>query len=47
MWDIVGDRKGAERIFLEKPEKRDYLEDRGIDGLIILKSIFKKWSWDS
>jgi len=23
--------------------ERDYLEDSGIDGRIILKSIFKKW----
>jgi len=26
-----------------KPEKRDHLEDSGIDGKIILRRIFRKW----
>jgi hypothetical protein len=28
---------------VEKPEKRDHLLDIGVDGRIILKSIFKMW----
>jgi len=33
---------GAYRAFVGKPEGRNYLEDKGIDGRIILKLIFKK-----
>jgi hypothetical protein len=34
----MGKRRGACRVFVGKPEKRDL----GIDGRTILKSIFKK-----
>jgi hypothetical protein len=37
-----GDRRGAYRVLVGKPEERDYLEDIGVDGTIILKRIFKK-----
>jgi hypothetical protein len=30
-------------ILVGKPEKRDHLEDSGIDGKIILRRIFRKW----
>jgi len=32
----VGDRRGVYRVLVGKPE-RDYLEDLGVDGWIILK----------
>jgi hypothetical protein len=37
------DRKGAERVlFGEKPIKLYHLKDKGVDGRIILKLVFKK-----
>ena len=42
-----GVRRGVYRILVGKPEKRDHLEDPGVDGKIILptsrRSIFGKW----
>ena len=38
----MGDRKGAYRVLVGKPE-RDHLEDLRVDRGIILKLIFKKW----
>jgi len=32
----------AYRMFVGKPEGRNHLKDKGIDGRIILKLIFKK-----
>jgi hypothetical protein len=39
----MGDRRGADRILVGRPEGRNHLEDPGIDGRIILKRIFRKW----
>ena len=39
----MGNRRGAYRILVGRPEGRDQLEDPGIDGGMILKWIFKKW----
>jgi hypothetical protein len=39
----MGDRRGAYRILVGRPEGRDHLEDIGVDGKVIAKWIFKKW----
>jgi hypothetical protein len=39
----MGDRKGAYRLFVWKPEGRKALEDRSVEGRIILKCVFEKW----
>jgi hypothetical protein len=39
----MGEGRGAYRILMGRPEKRNHLEDPGLDGRIILKWIFKKW----
>jgi hypothetical protein len=38
----VGEKRGAYRILVGRPEGRDHLEDSGVDVRIILKWIFKK-----
>jgi len=40
----VGERRGAYRVLVEKPEGKDHLEDRSVDGMIILRSIFREWN---
>jgi hypothetical protein len=40
---LWGERRGAYRVLVGKPEGRDPLEDPGVDGRIILKWIFRKW----
>jgi hypothetical protein len=45
----MGDRRGAYRILLEELRERDHLEDLGVDGMVLLKWMFKKWGgrpWD-
>jgi hypothetical protein len=42
----VGERKGAYRVWVGKPEGRNHLKDPGIDGRIILKWIFEMWDWE-
>jgi hypothetical protein len=37
-----GERTGSNRIFVGNLRARDYLEDLGIDGRIILEQIFRK-----
>jgi hypothetical protein len=38
----MGERRGAYRALLGKPEERRPLEDPGVDGRIILKWIFER-----
>jgi hypothetical protein len=40
---MYGEKRGAYRILVERPERRNHLEDPGVDGRIILKLIFEKW----
>jgi len=40
---LMGERGGAFRVLVGNPEGRDQLEDRGIDGRIILNWIFRNW----
>jgi hypothetical protein len=39
----MGERRGAYRVLVGKPQERDHLEDPGEDGWITLKCIFKMW----
>jgi hypothetical protein len=39
----VWERRCAYTILVGKPERRDHVEDLGIDGRIILKWIFETW----
>jgi hypothetical protein len=39
----TGDRRGVYSVLVGKPEKRDHLEDLGVNGRMIFKQIFKKW----
>jgi hypothetical protein len=39
----MGERKGAYRVLVGRPEERDHLEDLGADGRMILIWIFKTW----
>jgi hypothetical protein len=36
------ERRGAYRVVVGKPEGKNHLDDPGVDGRIILKSVFKK-----
>jgi hypothetical protein len=38
-----GEKRGVSRIFVGKPEGKNHLEDLGVDGILILKCIFKTW----
>jgi hypothetical protein len=40
--DHMGERRGAYRVLVRKPEGRSHLEDPDVDGRIILKWIFQK-----
>jgi hypothetical protein len=39
----MGERGGAYRVLVGKPEGKGHLENPGIDGMIILSWIFRKW----
>jgi len=40
VWNLWG--RGAYSVLVGKPEGKDYLEDLGVDGTILLKWGFKK-----
>jgi hypothetical protein len=40
----MGEKRGAYRILVGRPEEGDHLGDPGVDGSIILKWISKKWN---
>jgi hypothetical protein len=42
-----GDRRGAYRILVGNLKERNHLEDRGLDGRIILKWVFKEWGGEA
>jgi len=37
----VGERRGAYRVLVGKPERKNHMEDLGVDGRIRLKWILK------
>jgi hypothetical protein len=39
----MGEKRGAYRVLVGKPEGKNHLENPGVDGKIILKWIIKKW----
>jgi hypothetical protein len=39
----MGEGRVVYRVFVGKPEGKDYWRDPGLDGSIILKWIFRKW----
>jgi hypothetical protein len=40
----MGERRGIYRVLVGNLRERDHLEDLGVDGMIILKLILKKWN---
>ena len=44
-WHVarIGERRGAYRVSVGRPEGRNHSKDPGVDGRIILKWSFKKW----
>jgi hypothetical protein len=39
----MGERRGVCKVLVGKPEGKKPLGDRGVDGRIILRRIFRKW----
>jgi len=40
----MGERRGAYREFMRKPERDNHVEDVNVYGRIILRWIFNKWN---
>jgi hypothetical protein len=40
----MGERRGAYRVLVVKPEGSNHLKDPGVDGRIILKWSIGKWN---
>jgi hypothetical protein len=43
---LMGEGRGVHRVLVGRPEGRDQWGDRGVDGRIILRWIFRKWGLD-
>jgi hypothetical protein len=41
----VGERRGVYRVLVRKTEGKIHLEDRSVDRRLILRWIFRKWTW--
>jgi hypothetical protein len=39
----MGNRQSAYRVLVRRPEGKNHLEGLGVEGIMILKRIFKKW----
>ena len=39
----MGEARGVYRVLVGKPERKNYLGDPGVDGMIILRLFFRKW----
>jgi len=42
VFDTLGERMGADRVLVRKPEGRDHLGDTSVGGRIMLKWIYEK-----
>ena len=40
----VGERRGVYRVLVGKPEGKNHLRERAVDGRIILRWIFMEWN---
>jgi hypothetical protein len=47
MWHVWGEERGAYRILVGKPERKNPLKELGVDGRILLEWIFKNWDGEA